>query len=50
MTHADELLDLARQDLMARAARNKPGDFAADPAPSNCWRCDYAPMCPARAR
>ena len=21
-----------------------------DPTPSKCWRCDYAPMCPARAR
>ena len=26
------------------------GDFAADPAPTKCWRCDYAPLCPAKAR
>jgi DNA helicase-2/ATP-dependent DNA helicase PcrA len=49
-TRTDEQLDAARQDLMARVARIRSGDFAADPAPSKCSRCDYAPMCPARLR
>jgi DNA helicase-2/ATP-dependent DNA helicase PcrA len=49
-TRTDEQLDMARQDLIARASRIRSGDFAADPSPGKCWRCDYAPMCPARAR
>ena len=49
-TRSDEQLDLAREDLAARVARIRSGDFAADPSPNKCWRCDYAPICPARAR
>ena len=30
-TRTDEQLDAARQDLVARAARIRSGDFAADP-------------------
>jgi RecB family exonuclease len=49
-TRTDEQLDAARDDLAARAARIRSGDFAADPSPSKCYRCDYATMCPSRVR
>jgi DNA helicase-2/ATP-dependent DNA helicase PcrA len=48
-TRTDEQLDAAREDLVARAARIRSGDFAATPG-KPCWNCDYAAMCPARAR
>jgi DNA helicase-2/ATP-dependent DNA helicase PcrA len=48
-TRSDEQLDAARADLESRVARIRSGDFAATPG-GQCWRCDYAPMCPARAR
>ncbi len=49
-TRTEEQLDAALDDLAARVAQIRSGDFAADPAPSKCWRCDFAPMCPARTR
>jgi DNA helicase-2/ATP-dependent DNA helicase PcrA len=48
-TRTDEQLDSAREDLVARASRIRSGDFSATPG-GHCWRCDYAPMCPARGR
>jgi RecB family exonuclease len=48
-TRTDEQLDAARDDLVARAERIRSGDFAATPG-KPCYFCDYATMCPARAR
>jgi DNA helicase-2/ATP-dependent DNA helicase PcrA len=48
-TRTDEELNAARDDLVARAARIRSGDFVATPG-KPCWTCDYASMCPARAR
>jgi hypothetical protein len=48
-TRTDEQLDAAREDLVARAERIRSGDFAATPG-KPCYFCDYAAMCPARAR
>ena len=42
-------LNLTQADLSARAGRIRSGDFAATPG-KPCYFCDYAPMCPARAR
>jgi DNA helicase-2/ATP-dependent DNA helicase PcrA len=47
-TRTDEQLDTARDDVLARAARIRSGDFAATPSVTACSRCDYAPMCPSR--
>jgi DNA helicase-2/ATP-dependent DNA helicase PcrA len=49
-TRTDEQLDAARDDLLARAAMIRSGEFVARPSASVCWRCDYAAMCPGRAR
>ena len=48
-TRTDEELDAARDDLVARAERIRSGDFAATPG-KPCYFCDFAAMCPARAR
>ncbi|MBA2719826.1 MAG: UvrD-helicase domain-containing protein [Chloroflexi bacterium] len=48
-TRTDEQLDAARDDLVARAERIRSGDFAATPG-KPCYFCDYAAMCPSRAR
>jgi DNA helicase-2/ATP-dependent DNA helicase PcrA len=46
----DGQLDAARADILARVARIRSGDFAATPSGNACHWCDYAPMCPSRAR
>jgi superfamily I DNA/RNA helicase/RecB family exonuclease len=48
-TRTDEQLDDARDDLVVRAERIRSGDFAATPG-KPCYFCDYAAICPARAR
>ena len=47
-TRTDEQLDAARDDILARTARIRSGDFAATPSQNACRWCDYAAMCPAR--
>jgi DNA helicase-2/ATP-dependent DNA helicase PcrA len=49
-TRSNEQLAAAEADINARVARIRSGDFTATPNPGKCWRCDYAPMCPARQR
>jgi DNA helicase-2/ATP-dependent DNA helicase PcrA len=49
-TRTDEQLDEARDTLVAWVQRLRSGDFAATPSASQCWRCDYAPMCLSRVR
>ncbi len=46
----DEQLDAARTELLARAAVIRSGDFHATPSAGECGRCDFAGLCPARAR
>jgi DNA helicase II / ATP-dependent DNA helicase PcrA len=45
----DVQLDAAREDLLARAARIRSGDFAATPSQRACGRCDYRVLCPSQA-
>ncbi len=47
-TRTDEQLDAARDDLLARVARIRSGDFAATPGDPCHW-CDYRAICPERA-
>ena len=47
-TRTDEELDAARDDLLARAARIRSGDFAATPSQKACGWCDFRAMCPSR--
>ena len=47
-TRTDAQLDAARQDIVARAARIRSGDFAATPVKAICQRCDFAGLCPSR--
>ncbi len=49
-TRTEEQLDQARDALVAWVQRLRSGDFGATPSSSQCWRCDYAPMCPSRVR
>ncbi|MGD8487220.1 MAG: PD-(D/E)XK nuclease family protein, partial [Chloroflexota bacterium] len=49
-TRTDEQLDAARDELAAWVQRVRGGDFAATPSSSQCWRCDYGPLCPERVR
>jgi hypothetical protein len=49
-TRTDEQLDAARDELAAWVGRVRAGDFAATPSSSQCWRCDYGPLCPERVR
>ncbi len=44
----DEQLDAAREDILARVALMRSGDFAASPGDACRW-CDFARMCPSRA-
>jgi DNA helicase-2/ATP-dependent DNA helicase PcrA len=48
-TRTDGQLDAARDELLARAARIRSGDFAATPSRDTCRRCDYRAICPSRA-
>lgn len=45
---SDEQLDAAREELLARAARIRSGDFAATPSERQCSWCDYRAVCPSR--
>ena len=47
-TRTDEQLDAARDDILARTARIRSGDFAATPSQDTCRWCDFAAMCPER--
>jgi putative RecB family exonuclease len=46
-TRSDEQLDAARDDVLARVARMREGDFMAAPGEACRW-CDYRAMCPER--
>jgi DNA helicase-2/ATP-dependent DNA helicase PcrA len=46
-TRTDEQLDNARDEILARVARMRAGDFAATPGDVCRW-CDYRAMCPER--
>jgi superfamily I DNA/RNA helicase/RecB family exonuclease len=48
-TRTDEQLDAAREELLARAAVIRSGDFRATPSHDACHRCDYRAICPSRA-
>jgi RecB family exonuclease len=48
-TRTDEELDAARDDLRARAAHIRRGAFTATPGEA-CHYCDFAHLCPSRAR
>ncbi len=48
-TRTDEQLDAAREELLARAAVIRSGDFQATPSRDVCRRCDYRAICPSRA-
>ncbi len=45
----DDQLDAAREELLARAAVIRSGDFRATPSRDECRRCDYRAICPSRA-
>ncbi len=45
----DAQLDAARDEILARAAVIRSGDFHATPSPKACGRCDYRAICPSRA-
>ncbi len=47
-TRTDEQLDTARDEILARVARMRAGEFPAMPG-KPCRYCDYAMMCPERA-
>ncbi len=46
-TRTDEQLDAARDEILARVARMRAGEFPAMPGKPCQW-CDYAAMCPVR--
>jgi DNA helicase-2/ATP-dependent DNA helicase PcrA len=46
-TRTDEQLDATRDDVVARVARMRTGDFTATPG-DPCRYCDYRAMCPER--
>ncbi len=46
-TRTDEQLDMARDEILARVARMRSGEFPAMPGKVCEW-CDYAKMCPER--
>ena len=48
-TRTDDQLDAARDELLARAAQIRSGDFHATPSPRACGWCDYRAICPSRA-
>ncbi|MFH0750501.1 MAG: ATP-dependent DNA helicase, partial [Chloroflexota bacterium] len=45
----DDQLDAARDELLARAAVIRSGDFRATPSSRACGWCDYRAICPSRA-
>jgi RecB family exonuclease len=45
----DDQLDAAHDELLARAAVIRSGDFRATPSHDACRRCDYRAICPSRA-
>ncbi len=47
-TRTDAQLDAARDDILARTAQIRSGDFAATPSVEACRYCDYARLCPSR--
>lgn len=49
-TRTDEQLDAVREDVLARVARIRSGDFAATPSAAACRYCDFARMCPSRVQ
>jgi DNA helicase-2/ATP-dependent DNA helicase PcrA len=48
-TRTDAQLDAAREELLARAALIRSGDFRATPSSRECAWCDYRRICPSRA-
>jgi hypothetical protein len=46
-TRSDEQLDATREDVLARVARMRTGDFTATPG-EPCRYCDYRAICPER--
>ena len=48
-TRTDEQLDAARDDILARAARVRSGDFAATPSRTPAGGATIAAMCPERS-
>jgi DNA helicase-2/ATP-dependent DNA helicase PcrA len=48
-TRTDAELDAAREELLARAALIRSGDFRATPSSRECAWCDYRRICPSRA-
>jgi len=48
-TRTDEQLDVAREELLSRAAQIRSGDFRATPSDDACHWCDYRAICPSRA-
>ena len=47
-TRTNEQLDAVREDILARVARIRTGDFTATPAATVCGYCDFSAMCPER--
>jgi DNA helicase-2/ATP-dependent DNA helicase PcrA len=47
-TRTNEQLDAVRDDILARVARIRTGDFAATPSAKVCGYCDFRAMCPER--
>ena len=47
-SRTDEELDAARDEILARVARIRAGEFTATPG-WPCQYCDYRAMCPERA-
>ena len=47
-TRTDAQLDAAREELLARSAVIRSGDFHATPSRDACRRCDYRAICPSR--
>jgi RecB family exonuclease len=47
-TRTNEQLDAVRDDILARVARIRTGDFAATPSARVCGWCDYGATCPER--
>jgi RecB family exonuclease len=47
-TRNDGQLDAVRDDVLARVARMRTGDFAVTPSARVCGYCDFRAMCPER--
>ena len=48
-TRTDDKLDAVREDILARVARVRAGEFTATPSTKVCGYCDFRAMCPERA-